>query len=175
MSRPTKIILSIVLIVFASIYVPPLRFIWIAVDGAFGNRGGAFYDTIKDADRIVVRSGGYDCCGPVTRNRVLAVVTDEAEVRRISASFKFSSFQFGTSKCMCCGYPGIDWYKGDRLLALTAVQHGYALRWRGFDGDNAFTAGTGVWLNGWLAGCGAGAGTSEYNDYFSLSRLFGGK
>ena len=36
---------------------------------------------------------------------------------------------------MCCGHPGIDWWKGDVLVARTAVQHLLGLRWKGFYGD----------------------------------------
>ena len=35
----------------------------------------------------------------------------------------------------CCGHPGIDWWKGDVLVARTAVQHLQGLRWKGFYGD----------------------------------------
>ena len=33
---------------------------------------------------------------------------------------------------MCCGYPGIDWYRKGKRITLTAMQHGHSLRWKGF-------------------------------------------
>jgi hypothetical protein len=51
---------------------------------------------------------------------------------------------------MCCGYPAIDWYKGDYRLALTSVQHGGAIRWRDFPGDASLTKESSEWLIDWF-------------------------
>ena len=65
---------------------------------------------------------------------------------------------------MCCGYPGIDWYKGKKRLALTAVQHGMGIRWKKFGtsyvgpirfyGDVPLTTDSALWLIDWLRGHG---------------------
>ena len=100
-----------------------------------------FFRTIAEADRIVVRDGGFDCCTPVEaidRQRVLAVVTNAAEIAAFTAMIRFEDGP-GGGQCMCCGYPGVDWWKGGERIALTAVQHGRALRWGAFSDDYPFT------------------------------------
>ena len=52
---------------------------------------------------------------------------------------------------MCCGHPGIDWWKGDELLARTAVQHLKALRWKRFRGDAQLTQEAENALTAWFA------------------------
>lgn len=51
---------------------------------------------------------------------------------------------------MCCGYPGIDWWKGGERVALTSVQHGLALRWGFFSDDYPFTDESSKALVQWL-------------------------
>ena len=77
----------------------------------------------------------------VQRGRVLA------ELRGI---FKFKDLG-SNSSCMCCGHPGVDWWKGDELLARTAVQHLTALRWKGFHGDAELTPEASEALTAWFA------------------------
>jgi hypothetical protein len=111
---------------------------------------GQFHRCIATADRIVVRDGGYDCCEPVDGQKVLFEVTDRAEITEVAARIEFPREQ-GMGFCMCCGYPGIDWYRGGRRLALTSVQHGRGLRWKGFPGDAGLTEASADWLVEWLA------------------------
>ncbi len=124
---------------------------WVPIDAFLDGTDDPFHRAIKDADRIVIREGGYDCCGPVNKQKVLAVITDPIEIKDISKNIKFSVWQ-SNSKCLCCGYPGIDWYRGGKLLALTAIQHGTAIRWKGFDHDKEFTFVSAGWLGSWLSG-----------------------
>jgi hypothetical protein len=85
---------------------------------------------IAKADRIVVRDGGFNCCSDVDSEVVLFEVTDPAEVQEVREHLLAT----GTgSQCGCCGFPGIDWYRGETRVALTAVQHGGALRWTRHD------------------------------------------
>ena len=51
---------------------------------------------------------------------------------------------------MCCGHPGIDWWKGGERLALTSMQHGQALRWNTFSDDYPFTAESAEALARWF-------------------------
>ena len=114
------------------------------------NRYGArFAASIRFADRIVVRDGGYNCCASVDNDRILFEVTDEEELREVQHELVLEPGRPGF-QCMCCGYPGIDWYRGDRQLALTSIQHDEAIRWRGFPGDVALTPSASAWLVGWL-------------------------
>jgi len=100
---------------------------------------------IATADRIVVRDGGFDCCGPVDDEAVLFQVTDPAEIKAVSGKIEFVSTQ---GPCNCCGFPGIDWYRGKDRLALTAVQHGRAIRFR--NDDFRLSNQSRKWLVGWL-------------------------
>lgn len=123
-----------------------------------------FHPAVAAADRIVVRSDGYDCCHPVSAATTLFVVTSPAEVADIRSHLRFQPLVTSNSMletCMCCGEPGMDWYRGSSLIARTAFQHGKALRWRGFStsrilgvsigyGDAPLTAASRDWLAGWL-------------------------
>lgn len=103
-----------------------------------------FFKTVAEADRIVVRDGGFDCCvseEAIDRQPVIAVVTNAAEVAAFTAMIRFEDAAPAVGgQCMCCGHPGIDWWKGDERVALTSVQHGRALRWKTFSDDYPFTA-----------------------------------
>jgi hypothetical protein len=104
-----------------------------------------FHDTLAGADRIVVRDGGFDCCGPVDDGAVLFEVTDPSEIKAVLKNLEFVSRGF---PCMCCGFPGIDWYQGKQRIALTAVQHGQAIRMEG--SDWRLSDESRVWLTRWL-------------------------
>jgi hypothetical protein len=110
---------------------------------------GEFHSQIAEADQIVVRDGGYNCCRTIRRQRVLLRITDPSEIKRVSDNLVFLPEQM-PGQCACCGYPGIDWYKGRTRLALTAIQHGVAVRWKGFPGDSELTTTSAQWLMQWL-------------------------
>ena len=101
------------------------------------------------ADRIVVRDGGFNCCGPADDEAVLFEVTDPAEIKAVRANIEFT----GTERpCSCCGFPGIDWYCGNERLALTSIQHGTAIRWR--HADLRLSEQSREWIVRWLVGHG---------------------
>jgi hypothetical protein len=110
-----------------------------------GTHNGQLHTVMAVADRIVVRDGGFNCCGPVDDEAILFQVTSPSEIRTVREHLKFVGT---TSPCNCCGFPGIDWYKGKERIALTAVQHGKALRW-GRD-DLRLSAESCKWLTHWL-------------------------
>jgi hypothetical protein len=111
---------------------------------------GQLHALIKDADRIVVRKGGYDCCGPVDKQTVLFEVKDRKEIQGVYEKLQFMADE-APGFCMCCGFPGIDWYKDGKRIVLSAVQHGGALRWKGAPGDVGLTGASSKWLIEWLA------------------------
>jgi len=145
---------------------------FIGLDEILANRGphygdpwqyhGAFHAAIRNADRIVVRDGGFDCCGAVDDDPVLFEVVDPQSVAEVFTNLQFKRDQIVTA-CLCCGGPGIDWYRGNRRLALTACQES-ALRWRGFPGplyrsfsgrrssysDAKLTEESSRWFKNWL-------------------------
>jgi len=81
----------------------------------------AFQAEIADADRVVIRKGGGGCHGDPDRDDVLYV-----------KMFRFSG---SSMPCACCGYPGVDWWKGDKRIVLSAIHHGITLRVKGPSGD----------------------------------------
>jgi hypothetical protein len=101
------------------------------------------------ADRIVVRDGGFNCCGPVDHQGILFEVTDATEIAELRKHIELMPGTPGGG-CMCCGYPGIDWYRGSQRLALTSLQHGRALRWKGLPGDASLTEESAKALRDWL-------------------------
>ena len=101
------------------------------------------------ADRIVVRDGGFDCCVLVDDQRILFEVTDVQELEEVRKHIQLVPETPDTA-CMCCGYPGMDWYRGPRRLALTGLQHGAAIRWRGFPMDARLTKASAEWMVTWL-------------------------
>ena len=93
-----------------------------------------FKELTESADKIVIRQGGFDCCRKIGTTekdgKWLLVITNAAEIAEFNALFDFKAEDCG--ECMCCGYPGIDWYRKGKRIALTAMQHGHSLRWKGF-------------------------------------------
>lgn len=124
----------------------------------------AFHEVVAHCDRIVVRRGGFDCCRGVDHDWVLMTITNKAEVLELAAHLHFAATTTTNSlleSCLCCGFPGIDWYVGRKRVALTAVQHIQNLRWRGFStarilgtsvahGDAPLTADSRRWLTNWF-------------------------
>ena len=103
------------------------------------------------ADRIVVRDGGYTCHSKnVDEQPVLATITNAAEIAAFNESLRFKPQPPGRGDCLCCGYPGIDWWAGDRKIILSNVQHCHALRWSGFGGDMPLVKESAAKLKDWL-------------------------
>jgi len=109
-----------------------------------------FQSAIADADRVVIRDGGFGCCTKPERDPILLVLTDPKEIADFNAIFKFED-KGQNGSCMCCGHPGIDWWKGDVLVARTAVQHLQGLRWKGFYGDASLVPESRKSLGEWFA------------------------
>ncbi len=110
---------------------------------------GSFHRVVSAADRIVIRNGGYDCHGPVEDDEVLLTITNAALVADFTRMIQFETNQT-VDACMCCGYPGVDWFKATNRLALTGMQHGIGLRWEGFPGDASFTEQSSHALAKWM-------------------------
>lgn len=112
-----------------------------------------FFKTIAEADRIVVRDGGFDYCVPeetIDRQQVIAGLSNAAEVAAFTAMIRFEDRPSRGEQCLCCGHPGIDWWKGGERLALTSMQHRQALRWHTFSDDYPFTAESAEALARWF-------------------------
>lgn len=92
----------------------------------------AFQPEIADADRVVIRKGGGGCHGDPDRDDVLYVITNKTELAEFGKMFRFSG---SSMPCGCCGYPGVDWWKGDKRIVLSAIHHGITLRVKGPSSD----------------------------------------
>jgi len=120
----------------------------------------AFANLIAQADKIVIRDGGFNCCSSIDKQKVLFVVTDKDEIETVRNNIRFAK-DAPRGMCMCCGGPGMDWYKGNGRM-LTAFQHGVAIRWSGFAaprkpfrkrdayGDFTLTEESQAWLKEWF-------------------------
>lgn len=121
-------------VITAPVQVPIYAIVW-GVEHIGGARQNyAFQTAIRDADRIVVRDGGYGCCCDIDKAQVYYVVTNRKEIIRFNRMFQFRGKGEG---CKCCGDFGVDWWQGTNRIALTAVHHGETLQWEGFDGHYA--------------------------------------
>ena len=110
-----------------------------------------FAKLVATADKIVVRKGGYICHSKnVDEQPVAAVITNASEIAAFNDSLRFYRHYPGMSNCMCCGYPGIDWWVGDKKIVLSNVQHCRALRWEGFGGDMPLVKDSSKKLRSWL-------------------------
>lgn len=110
----------------------------------------SFQKLIEGATRIVVRDGGDICCvtpAETLKQPVYFEIKDPAEIKKVAAKLEFVN---GTQSngCFCCGYPGIDWYVGDRRVAITAVKHGFGLMRGGVIAS--FTNESKQWMKKWL-------------------------
>jgi hypothetical protein len=114
---------------------------------------GELHKVVSGADRIVIRDGGLDCCGSVDGQRTIAEITDADAMRLVLRNLAFEPRQMG-GDCLCCGYPGLDWYRGSTRLALTSVKHGSNIAWGQFPSSAALTQKSATWLKGWLVGHG---------------------
>ncbi len=109
-----------------------------------------FQAAVAEADRVVIRDGGFGCCTKPERDPVLLELKDPKDIAELRGVFRFKD-RGSNSECMCCGHPGIDWWKGDKLLARTAVQHLKALRWKRFHGDAELTSEAAEALTAWFS------------------------
>ena len=121
-----------------------------APTGAECDETERFQEAVAEADRVVIRDGGFGCCTKPERDPVLLELKDPNEIAELREIFKFKDLG-SNSICMCCGHPGIDWWKGDELLARTAVQHLTALRWKRFHGDAELTPEAADALTAWFS------------------------
>jgi len=109
-----------------------------------------FRRTIATADRIVVRDRGFDRSDRVDNKAILFEVTDSSEIQAVARNLTFTRrYSVG---CDCSGFPGIDWYQGDKRIALTEVKHREAILWD--DGEFGLSEGFRGWLSNWLMALG---------------------
>ena len=107
----------------------------------------SFNAAVKDADRVVIRDGGGLCHSNPDKEPVIFEITNKAEIAAFNDMFKFAG---RTMPCLCCGYPGIDWWRDGKRVAVSALHHGNALRVEGIVGDMRLTIESGRRIQEWL-------------------------
>ena len=111
---------------------------------------GEFHNAIAKADRVVFIDDGFDCYGRNSKAKILFELSKLDEIRQLAERLEFQTSQT-LAVCPCNGYPRVDWYQGKQRLAIISIQHGKAIRWKGFQGDAKLTPKSGQWLLQWLA------------------------
>lgn len=114
---------------------------------------GLLRESLRDADRIRVRSGGL-CHRREDKERTLGEEADSAKVRELIESIAVEPGESGFH-CMCCGEPTLEIYKGKELIASLGYHHGQSLRWADWPGDAMLTEASADGLADWLAAHGA--------------------
>lgn len=115
--------------------------------GCFGIIPSArFALAISGADRVIIRDGGF-CHGDPDREPALLVLTNKAEIAAFNKMFRLAGSR---PPCRCCGYPGVDWWKGGKRIVKSAIHHGFALRCTGFPGDLGLAPGSRAQLRDWF-------------------------
>ena len=87
-----------------------------------------FRAMVRDADHVIIRDGGGLCHSDPDSEPSLYEITNKAEIAEFNQMFRFSS---QTMRCRCCGYPGVDWWRNGKRIAVSAIHHGTALRIEG--------------------------------------------
>jgi hypothetical protein len=117
---------------------------------------GKLHAAVANADRIAVIDAGFDCYGRDSKAKTLFELSNPDEVRQFAEHLEFQKSQ-SFAACPCNGYPRIDWYRGKDRIATASIQHGQAIRWKGFQGDAKLTSKSSQWLLQWLADRGVDA------------------
>ena len=115
--------------------------------GCFGIISNArFASAVGEADRVVIRDGGF-CHGDPDHEPALYVLTNQAEIAAFNQMFRFTGSR---PQCKCCGYPGVDWWKGDQRIVKSSIHHGMALRCEGFSSDRGLALSSRTKLRDWF-------------------------
>ncbi len=117
---------------------------------------GKLHNVIAKADRMAVIDGGFDCYGRDTKAKTLFEISGPDNLRQFAERLEFEKGQT-LATCPCNGYPRLDWYQGKDRIATVSVQHGQAIRWRGFGADAKLTSQSSRWLVQWLTDHGVDA------------------
>jgi hypothetical protein len=105
---------------------------------------------LASANRLRVRTGGTCHTDPETEKTLLDL-RDAAAIQTFLGGVEVDEAQSGFH-CMCCGYPTLEFYEGEKLVGIVGMHHGRSLRWPGeWPGDALLTAGSIEFLVEWLA------------------------
>ena len=102
---------------------------------------------VKNADRIVIRDGGYLCRSDPYWEPSLCEITNKTDILEFNKLFRFSS---KTQQCMFFAYPGIDWWRDGKPIVISAFYHGTALDIEGMNCYWRFSRSSGRRIQEWL-------------------------
>jgi hypothetical protein len=108
-------------------------------------------NAVRETTRIRIRTGGT-CHRQPNQEQTLAEVTKKDEVDHFLDGIAID--EAGSNFfCGCCGNPTLEFYEGDRLLAMVGYHHGQSLRWAGgtWPTDALLTQSSQAFMVSWLA------------------------
>jgi len=108
-------------------------------------------EAVRETTKIRIRSGGT-CHRQIANESTLAEITGQQEIRYFLDQIAIDEGE-STRVCMCCGNPTLEFYAGDRLLAMVGYHHGQSLRWAGgqWPADGLLTQPSQAFVVSWLA------------------------
>ena len=139
-----------VIVYFLSAFHLLLVGLWMHfVLGYFGMALNARFGAMTNgADHVVIRDGGGLCHSNSDREPSLCEITNKEEIAGLNALFRFSGSKL--LRCRCCGYPGVDWWRGGKRIASLSIHHGEAVRVDGEGFDWRLTRDSGQLIEKWL-------------------------
>jgi len=111
----------------------------------------SFLNAVRETTKIRIRSGGT-CHRRPNEERTLAEITKKDEISHFLDGIAID--EAGSNFfCGCCGNPTLEFYEGDRLLAMVGYHHGQTLRWASgeWPTDALLTQSSQTFLVSWLA------------------------
>jgi hypothetical protein len=93
---------------------------------------------LQKVTRVRVIAGGEND-GKALGKKVILNTTDEHAIGELRESLKVKDGPLGHD--MCIGYPAIELYAGDLLIATLGMHHGVAIRWNEWNDDAALIDG----------------------------------
>lgn len=106
---------------------------------------------VQGTTRLRIRTGGT-CHRQISEEKTLAEITEPTEIEKLLKGLDIDEAGSG-GYCRCCGDPTLEFYAGDRLLAMVGYHHGERLRWAGgqWAGDAELTDRSLAFVISWLA------------------------
>ncbi len=107
--------------------------------------------TVQGTTKLRIRTGGT-CHRQVQDEKTLAEITEPEEIERLLNGIQINE-DGSNFYCGCCGDPTLEFYAGDRLLAMVGYHHGQSLRWAGsqWPADGLLTQPSQAFVVSWLA------------------------
>ncbi|MGE5296769.1 MAG: hypothetical protein ACM3VT_18265, partial [Solirubrobacterales bacterium] len=108
-------------------------------------------NAVRETTKVRIRSGGT-CHRRPNEEQMLVEVTEQGEINRFLDGIDIDEAR-SNFYCGCCGNPTLEFYAGDRLLAMVGYHHGQSLRWAGgeWPTDALLTQSSQAFVVSWLS------------------------